>query len=552
MLAIEVNFLTGRFVAASHHDRGLAEWPPHPARLFSALVATWADSDDPDTAERNALEWLEAQAPPSIVASEAVPRTAVTHYVPVNDATVVSASRYRTRAQKVDDLQRELAEVRLADDPAARNRARTLEKALLKARDVTNLVSGTANSDTILPERRIRQARVYPSVTPNDPRVIFLWEDIPTRAVADALDMLLLRVTRLGHSSSFVSCRISSDSPRPSHVPSENGVASRWIRKGQLEHLEYEYAQHQARRPRTLPYTSVRYAKTGTVPRAETRELRPDTAGDWIVFEFLPASRRLPSTRTAEVARVLRAATFAYAEEPIPEGLSGHRADGTPSSSPHVAFLPLPHVGHEHADGRLMGIAIAMPESLNAESRQSLVRAIGLWELRETRPGDPRGFIPALPLKLGKNGVLRLTRQTKPSGLVALRPRVWSRTSRRWVSATPIALPTHPGPLGRGTAAARAKAWAKAEQAVAASCRHVGLPEPERVVVSIEPFIQGAHPARQFPAFRQGATHGRGVARRQVHTSVTFAEPVSGPLVLGAGRYAGLGLMRPVEVQSDD
>ena len=147
-----------------------------------------------------------------------------------------------------------------------------------------------------------------------------------------------------------------------------------------------------------------------------------------------------------------------------------------------------------------------------------------------------------------------MRRQTGTSDLVALRPRIWRRPARRWVSATPIALPTHPGPLGRGTATARAKAWNRAEDAVIASCRHIGLPEPVRVVVSFEPFIRGARPAQRFPAFRQGDRRGGGVPRRQVHASVTFAEPVSGPLVLGAGRYLGLGLMRPVdtEKQKDD
>ncbi len=87
---IEVNFLTGRFVATCHNDRRQPEWPPHPARLFSALVAAWADADEPDSAERAALKWLESQAPPGIAASEAVPRSVVSHFVPVNDATIIA------------------------------------------------------------------------------------------------------------------------------------------------------------------------------------------------------------------------------------------------------------------------------------------------------------------------------------------------------------------------------------------------------------------------------------------------------------------------------
>ena len=77
---IEVNFLTGRYVATFHNDRRQPEWPPHPARLFSALVATWADADEPDRSEREALEWLEAQGHPAIAASCAVPRKVVSHF----------------------------------------------------------------------------------------------------------------------------------------------------------------------------------------------------------------------------------------------------------------------------------------------------------------------------------------------------------------------------------------------------------------------------------------------------------------------------------------
>ena len=31
-----------------------------------------------------------------------------------------------------------------------------------------------------------------------------------------------------------------------------------------------------------------------------------------------------------------------------------------------------------------------------------------------------------------------------------------------------------------------------------------------------------------------------------MHAALTFDEPIHGPLLLGAGRFAGLGLMRPI------
>jgi CRISPR-associated protein Csb2 len=78
MLAIEVAFLTGRYVATAYNTRNESEWPPHPARLFSALVAAHFAADAtsvPDHSnERLLLEWLERQGAPSILASDATPR----------------------------------------------------------------------------------------------------------------------------------------------------------------------------------------------------------------------------------------------------------------------------------------------------------------------------------------------------------------------------------------------------------------------------------------------------------------------------------------------
>lgn len=51
MLAVEIELLTGRYVATQFNDRNKPEWPPHPGRLFCALVAAWADTEEPDEVE---------------------------------------------------------------------------------------------------------------------------------------------------------------------------------------------------------------------------------------------------------------------------------------------------------------------------------------------------------------------------------------------------------------------------------------------------------------------------------------------------------------------
>ena len=540
---IEVNFLTGRYVATFHNDRQQAEWPPHPARLFSALAATWAeDGCDPD--ECDALKWLEALGAPAIAASEAVPRSVVSHFVPVNDTSIVSGTWQVGKADKIHNLSKKLEDELVSSHGEITRKVSQLEQQLTKERNVESQVgrSGKTNPTVavqMMPDQRSKRERFFPSVTPQKARVTYIWNAIGAERTAKTLDQLLSRVTRLGHSSSLVSCRVAQESAVVTYTPGGGTESLRVVSHGQLAELERQYTRHQGVKPRSLPYTDIRYStSTGTVEPEPV--LRPNTAGEWIVFEFAQNSRSFPSTRVVDLATAMRGAILNYAEEPIPEELSGHRPDGKPTYGSHVAFLPLPYVGSEYADGRLLGIALSVPRSLGDNVRRAVFRAIGRWE--QTVSEQPC----LLRLTLGSQGVVHMTRLRGLAELVALRPRVWGRPSLRWVSATPIALPRHPGTLSGGSVAARTKAWELAERVVTTACAHVGLPEPLTVEVALNPLIVGAKSAKRFPAFSQNGREGKSVRRQLVHASLTFKHTVEGPLMLGAGRFLGLGLMRPV------
>ena len=547
---IEVNFLTGRYVATFHNDRQRSEWPPHPARLFSTLVAAWADADEPDVTEREALEWLEAQGPPAIAASDSVPRSVVSHFVPVNDTSIVSGTWQERKARKIHDLMERLDEELVSSQGEITKKVSQLQDRLTRQRDVGVQVSraGNTNPSTALqmmPDRPGgRRERFFPSVTPENARVTFIWDAVVTERVAVAIDRLLSRVSRLGHSSSLVSCRVAQEFPNASYTPGSGTESIRVVSHGQLAELQRQYTRHIGVKPRSLPFSDVRYSTIMETMKPETT-LQPNTAGEWIVFEFAHNSRSFPSTRVVNLATAMRGAMLNYAEDPIPETLSGHRTDGKPTYDPHVAFLPLLHIGSEYADGRLLGIALSMPRSLGDDVRRAVFRAIGRWE--QDAPEHPY----PLRLTLGSQGVVRMVLLRGASNLVTLRPRVWNRPSVRWVSATPIALPRHPGKLIGGTAIARAKAWELAETAVAKTCVHVGLPEPLAVEVALSPFIRGAKPAKHFPAFNQNGRENKSVRRQLVHASLTFEHTVEGPLMLGAGRFMGLGLMRPMPESED-
>ncbi len=56
--------------------------------------------------------------------------------------------------------------------------------------------------------------------------------------------------------------------------------------------------------------------------------------------------------------------------QPPSEWFSGHESGGRPTTAPHLALAPLPFVGAENADGRVMGMALIPP-------RASLARCPG-------------------------------------------------------------------------------------------------------------------------------------------------------------------------------
>ena len=541
---IEVNFLTGRYVATAYNNRREGEWPPHPARLFSAMVAAWADRGERESQESQLMEWLEEQGPPAIAASGAEHRRVVSHFVPVNDAAVVGTAWQERRYLQIRQLESEFDQAMALSGDQSR-KTQSIRTRLMKSRNVESQVTkaGTTNPSTALamfPEQRVRQERFFPSVSPVDPRVTYLWDAVLPDEMRKVLDDLLARVTRLGHSSSLVSCRLADSLPEATWIPgSATGTNLRTVQPGQFKELERLFERHGGNGPRSLPFTVTSYSAGDESPNESSPLRRPNTAGEWIVFELEYGSRWLPVTRAPELASAMRDTVIRYAATPTPAEVGGIGSDGAPVDTPHLAFLSLPNVGSRYADGRVMGVVLSIPDGMSEAGRQAIYRAVGTWE-RDS--ADHR-----LTLRLANEGVkVRLKRLLETAEVRTLQPKVWNCGSTRWISVTPIALPRHPGRLSGGTAASRAKAWQAAEEAVVAACEHVGLPAPENMHLSLSPLIRGARHVRDCPPFQRKGKQGEVVRRQLVHAALTFDEPIHGPLLLGAGRFAGLGLMRPV------
>jgi CRISPR-associated protein Csb2 len=265
---------------------------------------------------------------------------------------------------------------------------------------------------------------------------------------------------------------------------------------------------------------------------------------DWIVLARV-AGPRLPITSVAGLARQLRRALMSFADQPVAEVISGHLPDGAAAETPHLAVVPLPSITGSHRDGTLLGIALVLPRKLDPAARAAVMRAIARFEKRHGigGTGSTGDAAPAIPLLLGDAGVLVLQRAPWGAQLPeALRPATWLGTARRWASATPIALDRHPGDLHAADPARRHEAREAAVACVREAVRRIGLPAPAEVGVLRSRTLPGTAEPRRYPRFPVTL---RRPQRVLVHARLRFDEPVRGPMLVGAGRYQGLGLLLP-------
>lgn len=311
MLTLEIEFLSGVY-RASLPDGSGAEWPPHPERVFSALVQAWGDGGE-NAQERTALTWLESLDPPEIEATAARTRDVPRVYVPPNDKTE-------------------------------------------------------------LPEHRRRQERTFFACIPDEPRVRLTWSGTPTAETMTALEALAHRVASLGHSSSLVRFTFHTGPRRPfgdTWRPSPEGKHPlRAIYPGRLADLERWHSR--AERPRTR--RTVTYAPSAQVPAPRARSVFGG-AESWFVFEHAVGFRP-DLLAFGHVARRMRHALMQSGPQPVPEILSGHASDGGPSQAPHLAIVPLADVGWSHSKGDLLGFALVLPRNASPLERETVIEAL--------------------------------------------------------------------------------------------------------------------------------------------------------------------------------
>jgi CRISPR-associated protein Csb2 len=359
-------------------------------------------------------------------------------------------------------------------------------------------------------------------------------------AIVTALNAIAADTPYVGHSASLTRCRFSTT------PVSATSPVRRRVYPGRLSELERRY--HAGERP----------AQGEPVRAPVVQEQMPAGgifARRWLVLEHVKGE--MPDPRGwAIVAKALRDTIMSgYAQiglgARVPASVSGHAADGGPLTAPHLAIAPLAYLDWPHADGRVLGLALIPPgtgELLDDPEFQHAIKAVSPWNANEARR----------ELTLNGRDFVLVFSLSNESPRQSLDPAPYIAIARTWATCTPIVLDRH----------IKAKASAdrdlEVRNLIARACHNAELPSPARVVIGSgeatreelaiaadkHSAIRGA--ASAYPSGR--APHWTGwrlpeslASRQLTHAVLQFENPVSGPVILGAGRFLGLGLCRALD-----
>ena len=500
-LLISVRFHDGRY-------HGAGDWPPSPARLFQALVAA-AAMPGLDDAKRSALAWLEQLPAPTIAAPIARSGQNVNLFVPNNDLDA-----------KGGDIRR-IAEIRSAT-------------------------------------KRIRP-RLFDAAVP----LLYLWRFDGDESRAKCICDIANGLYQLGRGVDMAWAvgelideataeERLSDYPGAIYRPSQggNGLALDCPDDGSLDSL---IARHAANAHR---FTHINdKTQFANAPKPRFRAVSYNSPATRMLFELRRTTApgapfaSWPLKSTAALVQTLRDGACAQLEphfhgsgvvEKVLIGRDATEAD----KALRIRIIPLPSIGHPHADPGIRRVLVEVPPDCPVRS-DDIAWAFSGLTIASHGVNAETGEITS-----DDYWVEQLV-SASDDAMLAHYGVAEERAARLWRSVTPLALPDDAkrrriDPANRCDEAKGGKERADEQQrachAVMQALRHAGL--REKVVgirVQREPFHSKGERAETFAAGTRFSKH------QLWHAEIELAEAVSGPLLLGNGRYAGLGLMVPVQ-----
>jgi CRISPR-associated protein Csb2 len=517
-ILLTVRFLDGRYHGLLERG-GPPEWPPSPFRLFQALVAGVARRGDlviGDDVPSNtnftpigkAIDWLQRYTrdyPPIILAPKSRTGRGITRFVPNNDGDRVFDRQERLAAKPtiptlfiLENDQK--PEVHYTWE-IARESDCPIDDIRRAARSLTTLGWGIdmAFADARLADdaelQMLRGVRWYPKK-----------RDWPFRdtlrmpTFSDDSDMCTLCDLRQCHNTSInriEDCKPLKTVARPTvfdrvlYVSSERHVSRPYVVFKLLDENEDTVAYPHAK----LIHLSgmVRHAAIELMPRNPPRDLRGYSAGEW-------AERYVAG-----------------------HGQRGDESDGR--SHMQFSYVPLPSIGYAHTDPRVRRVMIVAP--MGDED----------WLEHLAQYLDGQTLVPLAGTMLPPGTHLERIPVQRRDGVRD----AYTCPSHSWASFTPIILPGHGDHKPDKTRRLILKALAQS-----------GIEQPCEFEWSAFSQFPKSFSAYKYDKQKRLAGYVRPdhlMTQSTVHLTLKFNEGVEipGPLVIGAGRHCGFGLMAAVD-----
>lgn len=487
-LVITVWLLDGRY-------HGVGDWPPSPFRLFQGLVAAAHAGRSPGNEELKALEWLgEAADPPVIAAPKARRSKSVTYYVPNNDLDAVGGDSTR------------IAGIRTKKEVAA----------WIFDNRIPFLYVWTLNDDN----------QHVAAISALAERFYQLGRGVDMAygaAEVIATDELVRRLDDYSGTVHFP-------------TPSGSGNELRCPAHGSLDSLIRRYSEQLSR----LTDNKLRQASP-----AVFRPVAYDSPPTWLLFDLISKDSNgsfssQPMGQVAALTEHVRnhvaARLKSHVNDALVERIIIGRDAVEAEKQTRIRIIPLPSIGFVHADRKIRRILVEVPSACPIRTQDIAWAFSGLDLGVDIQTGE-------ILDESGWSLVRSEDRQMLSHYGVEIDEHEQARV---WHTVTPVAL-TLSRLRGRISGHERAANETALAHAAHQAIRHVGLGSNVEVRrVQREPFEGNGARAEAF-------AHGdRFPASRLHHLEIVFSEPIAGPVVIGDGRYLGLGLMRPIRMKSHD
>lgn len=477
---------------------------PSPARLFQALVAGQGLRGPLTEGSKKALSFLEDLAPPVVATPSMHAGQLVVSYVPNNDLDSKQGDHRRIgeiRTQK--RIQPRLFDAEtsfLFSWPLTADQAESDE-----AREIVSMTN-----DIYQLGRTVDAAWAWAEIVSED-------------EAAERIRQHEGPVHRPGEGAGSVECPMpgSLDSVIRRHQDMSQRYGLTADRKGQT-----------FRRRAKPKWRRVNYQHGETFVSFDLQGMDEDRHFRW---PFAEAAKLVEAIRDASVAKLKEAMPARSVD--IERTLIGRKQDGSNNgpSTDRVRIVPLPSVGHEHADRQVRRVAIAIPSSCPLRFDDVAWAFSGLVVESEERR-----------LSLVRSGQNPQAKFYK----------IDSGKAASWQSVTAIALGSatrrriEPNTQKRTDtdlkgANERSSELNGARRAIGSALRHAGISTKViNIQLQREPFDTKGLRAEEFAEGTRFNKHS------MWHAKIDFAESVPGPIVIGDGRFLGLGVMNAVDSQN--